>query len=331
MTNDDFSSIFFVTQIEKAMTKTPILSAILLMLAFSELYSEDTPFNFMRNTSNARAAALSGAFVSMTDDAGAVFYNPASIYTVEDKNLSVTFLKHVLDINSGNVSYIYDESEIGTFAGSVSFTSYGSFDYYDDQGNPLGGTFGANDMMLGVSYSNILDTNLYYGVTLKFAYMTLEKYSTSALAVDAGLLYKLKDGRTNLGLSVLHAGGQLSKIGGVPEDLPLDIRLGANHRLRGLPLLVNFNFHHLADRSESFFDKFKNFSLGGELYIGKYIQLRLGYNNHVRTETASDADKGITGFSGGLGINVDSFNFDYGYSQYGSNANMHRFSVGLGL
>lgn len=315
------------------MTIRKLTLAIIVLLSANsiEALSLDTPFNFLRNISSARAAALSGSFVSVVDDPSAVFYNPATISSLPEKNLSVTFLKHVLDINSGNIAYIHDEGELGTFAGSVSFTSYGSFDYYDAAGNLTSGSFGANDLMFGASYSNILDTNLYYGVTLKFAYLSLENYATSAMAVDAGLLYRMPDGRSNLGFSILHAGGQLSKIGGVSESLPIDIRLGANHRLRGLPLLVNLNFHHLADETNNFFDKFKNFSLGGELYIGKYIQFRLGYNNHVRTKVASENEKGMTGFSGGLGIVVDSFNFDYGYAQYGTNANMHRFSVGFQL
>ncbi len=314
------------------MLKRIILAIAVLMLAtIEEMKADYTPFNFLRYISNARAAGLSGSFVSVADDPGAVFYNPATISTVTDKNVSFTFLKHVLDINSGNIAYVHNDSDYGTFAGTIAYTSYGSFDYRDADGNRFGGSFGANDLMFGVSYSNILDTNLYYGVTMKFAYLTLEKYATSAMAVDAGLWYQFPDERSNLGFSILHAGGQLSRIEGVKERLPLDVRIGANHRLRGLPLLANINFHHLADQTDKIFDKFKNFSIGGELYIGQYVQVRLGYNNHVRTKVANETDKGMTGFSGGLGINVDSFNFDYGYNQYGSNANIHRFSILLDL
>lgn len=315
------------------MTVRRLFAAMIAILFVNSInaHSEDTPFNFLRHISSARAAGLSGSFVSVVDDPSAVFYNPASISLSEDNNFSFTFLKHVLDINSGNFIYIHDDDKLGTFAGSVAYTSYGSFDYYDADGNKIGGTFGANDLMFGVSYSNILDSNLYYGVTLKFAYLSLEKASTSAMAFDAGLIYLLPDGRSNLGLSILHAGAQLSTLAGVKENLPIDIRLGANHRLRGLPLLVNLNFHHLADDTDNFFERFKNFSLGGELYIGKYVQLRLGYNNHVRTQVAAEVDKGMTGFSGGLGINIESLKFDYGYSRYGSNANMHRFSLGMNL
>jgi len=308
-----------------------IAIAILLSASAEKLKADYTPFNFLRYISNARAAGLSGSYVSIADDPGAVFYNPATISTVTDRNVSFTFLKHVLDINSGNIAYIHNQEDIGTFAATIAYTSYGSFDYRNSDGNKYGGSFGANDLMFGVSYSNILDTNLYYGVTVKFAYLSLEKVATSAMAVDAGLWYQLPDERSNLGFSILHAGGQLTRIDGRKENLPLDVRIGANHRLRGLPLLANINFHHLADQTDKIIDKFKNFSIGGELYIGQYVQLRLGYNNHIRIKVAKDTGKGMTGFSGGIGINVDSFNFDYGYNQFGSNANIHRFSILLDL
>lgn len=303
----------------------------IVLLSISNSYAVDTPFNFLRYVSSARAAALSGAFSTVTDDPTAVYFNPASISTVEDRQASITFLKHVLDINSGNINYVHDLEGTGKVAANIGFTSYGSFDYADKLGNRDGRTFGANDLSFGLTYSNELDSNFYYGVTLKYIYAGIEQVSTSALAVDAGLLYQLKDGRTNIGLSVLNAGTQLSKISNQSESLPLDVRIGVNHRLRGLPLLFNFAFHHLADNTDNFFDKFKSFTLGGEFYFGKVFQLRLGYDNQIRTLTSSEIDKGLTGFSGGVGLVFDDYNFDYGFSRYGSSSNLHRFSISMNI
>ena len=311
--------------------KIVVLSAVLMLTLQANSLAIDTPFNFLRYVSSARAAGLSGAFMTMTDDPTAVYFNPATISTVDSRHASVTFLKHVLDINSGNVNYVHPLEGTGTLAANIGFTSYGSFEYADNLGNRDRGTFGANDLSIGVTYSDELDTNFYYGVTLKYIFVGIEQVSTSAVAVDAGLLYKLRDGRTNLGLSVLHAGTQLSQISNQSESLPLDLRLGVNHRLRGLPLLFNFSFHHLADETDGFFDKFKSFTVGGEFYFGEVLQVRLGYDNQIRSLTAPEADKGLTGISGGVGIVFEDFNFDYGFSRYGSNANLHRFSVSLNV
>lgn len=306
------------------------IKLLFALVAFSiSLNATETPFSFLRYNSSARASALAGAFVTMKNDPSAVFYNPATIYTVDEKFLSTTFLKHVLDINSGNVSYVYNKLENGVVAANIAYTNYGSFVRRDINGNVLPGEFSGSNLSLGVTYANELDSNFYYGVTGKVIYLKLEEQSSMALAVDAGLFYKLKDGRTNLGVSVLNVGTQVSKLGNVSDKLPLDIRLGINHRLRGLPLLVNFNFHHLGDNSGNFFEKFKSFSMGGEVYLGKFLMARVGYDNNIRTNISPETSKGLSGISLGAGIKMKDINLDYSFSQYGASAILHRISANL--
>lgn len=307
-----------------------ILTAFFFLSALNISKAEDSPFNFLRYISDARAASLAGCFVSMPNDASAIYYNPAAIYTVEKKKLSFTFLKHVLDINSGNASYMYDIPNHGKISAFAGFTNYGSFDEADDSGN-ITGTFGANDLVMGVSYTDRLDSNLYYGTSLKYIYANIDVAATSALAVDAGLFYELADDRTTLGLSLLNAGTQLTKISNTTESIPLDIRLGMSHRLKGLPVLFNFSFHHLADESDGVLDRFKSFAVGGEISLGDYIKVRLGYDNMIRTTTASEVDKGMTGISAGLGLNLEEINLNYGASVYGASATLHRFTLNYDL
>lgn len=309
------------------------LLSLFLMVAFNKSYAvTDTPFNFLRFISDARAAGLAGNFVAMPNDINGVYYNPATISTIEDKRTSVTFLKHVLDINSGNITYMDTvPGERGFWSAYVGFTNYGSFEEALATGERTGNTFSANNLALGAAYSNELDENLYYGVGLKYIFTNLEQANTSAIAADLGLFYKIPDKRTNIGLSILHIGSQLNQINGVSEALPTDMRLGVNHKLKGLPLLINFSFHHLVDSYDSFFDRFQSFSVAGELYFGKYIQVRAGYDNQVRQLTEPDAESSLTGISGGLGIYLEDFQFNYGLVVYGSAANLHRFSLNFNL
>ncbi len=299
------------------------------------LSADSSPYNFLRNITTARATGLSNTIVSLTDDPGTVFVNPASISTVQNKNINFTFLKHVLDINSGNASYIhhFDEPANGSIAASVIFTNYGSFDYYNTDGDRTGGTFTGNLLALQTSYSNKIDENFYYGVTAKLLYNSLEKMIGVAGAVDFGLLYLLQDGRTNFGFSVLNAGGELKKIGNESNSLPLDIRLGGSHRLRGLPLLFNFNFNHLNEFEKTFFSRFGNFSIGGEFYFGDIVQVRLGYDNYIRKHIASRENKGLSGFSAGLGVVPHNWfmSFDYGLSIYSGDVFLHRLSLNINM
>lgn len=312
------------------MIKNLISSIVLIAILGNIALSQDYSFMLLRNNMSARAAGLSGSFEAMTDDANALFFNPATIATVSKKNFSATFFKHVLDINSGLVTYIRDFEGIGRLAGSVNFTSYGSFDAADKFGN-VTGSFSANDIVFGVTYSNELDSNLYWGATAKFIFVTLEKASSVAFAVDAGMIYRIPEKRLNIGISVLHAGMQFSRFGDINESLPLDVRLGLNHALRGLPLLINVSLHHLADNEDNFFDRFLNFSLGGEFNFGKYLEVRLGYDNSIRQNSAPNFDKKLSGFSGGVGLKFEDFNLDYGIAQVSSYAYFHRFSLAMGL
>jgi hypothetical protein len=297
----------------------------------SKSFSSDV-FNFLRDASGARAAGLAGSFVTVENDISSVYYNPALLSTAEENNnLAVTFFKHALDINSGNIVFKLPYNwEGGIFSVNTVFTNYGAFDYFDKDGIK-NGTFSANNLAIACHYSNILDSNIFYGVGIKYIFSNIEKYSSSAVAVDAGVFYRMKDGRTNLGLSVLNAGTQLTSYNGENESLPLDIRVGFNHKLKGMPLLFNASFNHLADKTESFFTKFKSFSVGGEFNVGKFVDLRLGFDNHVRTVLTNEVEKGFAGFCGGLGVKTDYLNFDYALSIYNSAVKLHRVSVSLNL
>ncbi len=299
---------------------------VFFLIACLNLNSAESVFNFLRYNGSARSWALGGAFVSVTDDPSALIFNPASVATNKTRNFAFTFLKHILDVNSGNVIYHRKFENLGDFAANVIFTNYGSFDRTDKNGQPIG-TFTANDLALGVTYANVLDTNLYYGITTKFIFSNIDKYTSSAFAFDLGLLYNIPEKRTSIGISILNFGTQLSTYDGTREALPLDLRVGISHRLRGLPLLLNFSFFNLNESTSKFFDKFLKFSLGGEFYLSENFYLRLGYDNNIRKYSSSVKDKGFSGFSGGVGLKFKELNFDYAVSQVGASAIFHRFSL----
>lgn len=306
------------------------ISSIILIFGMITITNANT-FNFLRDFSNARSSALAGSVICIDNDLDIVIFNPATLNTVYNKNISVTFLKHALDINSGAVQYLLPYNwEDGKFSISALFTNYGSFDYVNKNG-VFNGTFSANDLAIGVTYSNILDTNLQYGLGFKFIYSNIEKYHSTAVAIDAGLLYKFSDERTNIAASFLNVGTQLSTFDGVVESIPNDLRIGFNHKLKGMPLLFNLTFVNLAEKTNKFFDRFKNIAIGGEFNIGKYIDLRVGYSNYIRNALNNELDKGLSGFSAGLGLKSDYIFIDYGASVYSGSLYLHRFTLKFNL
>jgi hypothetical protein len=303
-----------------------VIVAVCVLAPLSAGAQSATIFPFLRYTISARAAALGGAADALPAEPSGVLLNPAVVGTVEDRTVSGLFMKNVLDINSGFALYADRLDSVSAIAATVVFNSYGSFDRADNTGN-VTGTFGAMDIAAGVTYSGDLDSLITWGGTFKVIYSTMDDQSSTALAVDAGILFRLPRSRTNLGVSVLNLGTQLSTYDGTSDRLPLDIRFGVNHRLKGLPLLVNMSLHNLADPGQEFFARFLNFSVGGELYLGKAVQVRVGYDNATRNLSGVDVSTQLTGLSAGIGLALQQIDIDFAIGSMGSSAIMYRFGL----
>lgn len=308
----------------------PYLIACCVLCASTAVAQQATLFPFLRGALSARSAGLGGSTVAMKEDAATTPLNPAALTTVPARTVSATFIKHVLDINAGMAIYADHWDSVGSFAATITYMNYGSFERTDAVGARLG-TLGAADIVVGVSFAREIDTLISWGVTLKYMNSTLDDLASSAIAVDAGVLFQIPQARTNVALSILNVGTQLSTYDGIKDRLPIDVRLGVNHRLRGLPLMVNASLNHLADDVESFGSRFLNFSLGGEIYVGKYVQLRVGYDNSTRNLSGVNVSTQLTGVSGGIGVNLTTIDVDYALSTLGSSALLHRVSVAVVL
>lgn len=306
-----------------------VLAILAISLAAHQgLHSEsNTVYNFLRNDVSPRAAALAGSFVTVTNDPNCIFYNPAALGTIDVPMGSIGFFKHLLDINAGYVSYSQPIEDIGNFGAGLIYTNYGTFDQIDELGNTLG-TFSAADFAIVLGYSNILDENLHYGVNAKFISSTIAGYSSSALASDFGLLYVMPESRATLGVSIRNVGGQLSSYMSTKENLPLDIAVGGSIVPRGLPLLLNVGFHKLNEGQDTFGDRFRAFTVGGEFTLSRVLQLRVGYDNEKRKDLKIATTTGLGGFSGGVGITVSGYKVDYSLSSLGKIGNLHRVSIG---
>ena len=223
-------------------------------------------------------------------------------------------------------TYSTEFEGIGRFGAAIKYINYGSFTGADEFGN-RGDEFGAGEVAFILGYANELDQNFFYGVNAKFIYSGIEKYSSSALGFDVGLHYAIPEQGVNIGFSVLNLGTQISSYIDTKEDLPLDIVIGISKKLEYLPLRLSLDFHKLNEDREDFVEKFKAFTVGAEFTLSKAMRLRFGYDNEKRNELKIGSFAGIAGFNIGLGINISSYRFDYGFSSMGAIGALHRISI----
>lgn len=288
----------------------------------------NTTYDFLRTDVSARAGALAGSYVTMMNDVTGIFYNPAALSTLEKPSGSLGFFKHLLDINSGYVAYSQPYEDLGYFGVGILYVNYGSFAKTDDLGNSLNTTFSASDIALSLGYSNTAEEDLYWGANAKFIYSSIAGYASIGLAADLGILYNIPDSRITLGASLRNLGAQLSSYLSTKESLPLDFVVGVSVIPKGLPLLLNLNFHKLNEDAGNFGERFKAFSVGGEFTLSRVLQARIGYNHEQRTELKTGTSSGLAGFSGGIGITVQEYKLDYGLSSLGSIGSLHRITIG---
>ncbi len=304
----------------------PALGVVFFAVASTAHAQTSRLYEFLRNESSARAAAMGGSFVTVTDDPAALHYNPATLASVKRTQASFTFFKHLLDINSGYASAATTLDGIGQIGFGVDYTSYGSFDRTDRLGN-VSGSFGAGDVAFTAAWATDLGEGFSAGVAGKLIYSSISDFSSTALALDGGLLWVDTTHRVQAGLSILNLGSQVSSYDGQSEEMPLDLTVGVSHRLQGLPLLLALNFHRLLDGGSGVLDHLRAFTIGGEFTIADPLRLRIGYNNAVREDLAIGGSKGLGGLSAGVGVLVGDYRFDYAFSSMARLGAQHRISV----
>jgi hypothetical protein len=94
---------------------------------------------------------------------------------------------------------------------------------------------------------------------------------------------------------------------------------------------LNFNFHKLNEDADTFSDRFRAFTIGGEFTLSKALQVRIGYDNENRKDLKVGTSAELAGFSGGLGITIKEYTVDYSITSLGKIGSQHRVSVGARL
>ena len=285
-------------------------------------------FNFLRTDVGARAGALGGSIAAMADDPNLVFYNPAGLATLSRRRVSLGYFKHLLDINSANLSWGDHVEGLGYLGAGALYMNYGELEKTGEEGQNLG-TFGAGELSIGAAYADVLEERFRYGAAVKFIYSSIGDYASSAFAVDLGTQFVAVPDRVVLGLSLLHLGSQLDPYATESEDLPLDLRFGVALSPEHLPATFVADVHRLTDRRESFSEHFKAFSVGAEFILSPNVFVRAGYNNERRQDLdmGEGTGSGLAGFSLGAGFATGDYQFDYAFTSNGPVGAFHRFSI----
>jgi len=322
-----------------------LLSFLLLLpvLGYSQI-GGTTGYQFLEQPISARVAALGGNVAAVNDnDLNIGFVNPSLINSGMDNSLALNYINFFTGTNYSSIQYANTFKKVGSFMGTLQYMDYGKIDYADENGN-LGGTFGAYDMAFTVGWGRQLDSLFSIGAAAKFIYSSYESYSSFGMAVDVAGTFQSKSGWT-MSLVARNLGMQLSTYtpGADRDPLPFDLQYAVSKRLAHVPFRFLLIYDHIekwdltyndpANPSDGYdpitgepqekkgFSKFGNqfmrhIIIGTELYIGKNLILRGGYNYRRRQEMKVEDKMAMVGFSWGFGVRIYKFRINYSRVTY---------------
>ena len=297
-----------------------------------------------------RAISLGGAFVAISDDATALFWNPSGIAKLNRNEFIAVHSEWIAGINHDFGGLVVQLGSGGTLGLSVISLTMDEMEVRTEiQPEGTGEFFGANDMAIGATYAKNLTDRFSIGFTGKYIFQKIWHAQASGFALDFGTLF-----RTDL-FNGMRIGAVITNFG---QDMKIDGRdlryfldpdpnaIGNNDKIParvetdGWPLPLNFQFGLSTDiinQENSKLtisvdalhpsDNYESINVGTEYGLNNMIYLRAGYRNLF----LADSEEGI---SFGAGLNISpargtNIIVDYSYQDFGRLASINSFALSV--
>lgn len=289
---------------------------------------------FLKIGVGGRASSMADAFVAISNDVSALYWNPAGLSQFDDNQVIFSHNEWLVDINHDFLGAVYHLDNTNSFGVSLTaltmdnmkvtteFAPFGTGEY-----------FSFSDIAVAVTYARKMTEQFSVGASVKYIEETLDKLKMRGVMIDLGTYYWTGLGTTRFAVTVSNFGNDLAPDGNVvlvgdrtksdwqSFSPPTIFRIGFAFEpyeddINRITTSVQLN--HPNDNSE-------NFGLGVEYAYNKMFYARGGYKFNVDEQN----------YSFGTGVNVPlnfaNVTFDYAFTNYTKLGSVHRFSLILGL
>src|SRR4030066_945979 len=274
---------------------------------------------FLKIGVGGRAAALGETFVAISDDASALYWNPAGLAQFKSNQVIFSHNLWLGDINHdflGAVYHLDSENTFGISLTSLSMDKMPVTTEFAPFGN--GEYFGFRDVALSLSYVRKMTEQFSFGGTVKYIEEPLDKLKMRGVMIDIGTYYRTGLGSSRFAVVVTNFGNNLAPDGEVvligkrkksewqSFSPPTIFRIGfafEPYESEEHSVTTSIQLNHPNDNSE-------NVATGFEYNWNKMLYLRGGCKFNLDEQN----------FSFGVGINIPTnlamFNLDYAYSNF---------------
>ncbi|MBL7095530.1 PorV/PorQ family protein, partial [candidate division KSB1 bacterium] len=228
-----------------------------------------TGLSFLKIGASARAVGMGEAFTALVDDVSGTFWNPAGLARLQNSELVFTHNEWLQDITNEYFSLGFNVGKNIFGLSFMSNTVGGIERRVKPTAEPLG-IVNAHDVMFGLSYARLINTNLSIGATAKFLYEKIYVESSSGVAVDLGLQYRTKINGLSAGF-VLQNFGYMTQLKEESIQLPQTVRLGLAYLL---PLQLFQGGITVASDWVKIFESTSHINIGLEYFFKGFFALR---------------------------------------------------------
>jgi hypothetical protein len=261
----------------------------------------------------ARPVAMGESYAAVSDDASALFFNPAGLAWLDQAQLSVMHVNYLGGGLYETAAFVTPFSDRIGFGLHFGFLNYGDFDRRDDFGN-LTGRYTARDLSAGVGGGLEIAKGLSLGVRSAWISQTIDRNTRNGLWWDLGLLARPSKS-FRIGVDLKNMG--VAENGGAP---PFETQWAAAWRWVEVKTLNAIWISAGASLVPHGGDRL---NVGAELDHQQRIFFRAGWS-----PVLEDNGLGIIqGLSLGLGLRARRLQIDYAFTLQDKMGEIHRFSL----
>lgn len=284
---------------------------------------------FLKIEGGSRPAGLGGAFAGLANDINTIFWNPAGLTAVNDRELTAMQHFSFAEINNQTIGYA---QRIERLVWGASFL--GSFTEIERRQGPTedpDSTATIGGFATGLSLAYPLGEAISVGGTAKIISEQLDIQNAYGVAADVGLILRLLDNHLGIGVAVQNAG---VLDGG--ENLPMALRAGVAYRTwkqpaaeaeTDKPMPAQEVWALVADAHLPLLDANPSFHIGAERWFYESIAARVGYRIGLNQNPSDGLALGIgVRRSGEDALASIDFQFDYAFVPDAYVGNAHRVS-----
>ncbi|UCD38882.1 MAG: PorV/PorQ family protein, partial [Fidelibacterota bacterium] len=307
---------------------------------------------FLRIPVGARGSALGSAYVSRSEDATTLFWNPSGLSRLSGTSITLDYAPWLPGLDFSYAGLAIPMGNLGGIGLSVTSLNSEKMDVTTPQ-YPMGTgeTFTAASLALGFTYARNLTDRFSIGVTVKYIQERIYHSYANGIGFDIGTLFNIPFRGIRLGISVANFGSKMQMDG---EDLNVRVDIapdqkGNNQTIVGalrtdkfdIPLIMRIGLSGELVESDQMRitwvmdginpnDNTISLNLGLECALWREsVVLRAGYNNLLLEDN-------IRGFTAGAGLSIPwaqvrGMSIDYAFQDFQYLGGVNRFSVSAGF